>query len=183
MQHSPNYIAFLCGINTGKRQVQTSKLKVAFERIGLASVVTVLATGNVAFYSEQSDSAELTKNVEAGLSVFLGFPVQIILRKKEEIEVMYKKNPFISIRVNDQTRLYVTFLSEPHNSTLQIPYVSPDREFQVLEVSTGEVFSVLVLSQETRTIEAMSVIQREFGENTTTRNWNTVVKAREVMGV
>lgn len=89
---------------------------------------------------------------------------------------MIDTNPFKNISVTPETRLYVTFLLGKPKHNLQIPYESHEKDFKILSVSNGEVISVLTLSPKRRTPEAMTIIEKEFGKNVTTRNWNTVVK-------
>ena len=43
------YVAFLRGVNLGKRTVKSAELKAAFEAMGFENVKTLLASGNVLF--------------------------------------------------------------------------------------------------------------------------------------
>ncbi|MGI0020618.1 MAG: hypothetical protein ACREAY_09125 [Nitrososphaera sp.] len=43
-----------------------------------------------------------------------------------------------------------------------------------MHVPDGEVFSVLTLSPDRRTVDLMKILEIEFGKKITTRNWNTV---------
>lgn len=176
---TPNYVAFLQGINVGKRQVQMTKLKSAFDKMGYSGVNTILATGNVVFYSDNEDKAKLTEAIEYDLEKLFGFSVHVILRNASEIKKLLLSDPFKGIKVTADTRLYVTYLSEPHESSLPIPYISKDKEFKIIKVTDTEVISVLILSPDTRTVEAMAIIEKEFGKNVTTRNWNTVVRVAD----
>lgn len=171
-----NYVAFLQGINVGKRQVQMTKLKSAFDKMGYTEVSTILATGNVVFYSDIDDILKLTESIEYDLEKLFGFPVRVILRTAASIKKLLASDPFKGIKVTPDTRLYVTYLSEPHESSLSLPYFSKDKEFKILKITNTEVISILVLTPDTRTVEAMEIIEKEFGENLTTRNWNTVVR-------
>jgi uncharacterized protein (DUF1697 family) len=87
-----------------------------------------------------------------------------------------KGSPFEDVTVTSQTRLYVTFLSEKPASNLEIPYESPEKDFRILSVSDSEVCSVLTLTPNRGTTKAMDILEKEFGKNITTRNWNTVQK-------
>jgi hypothetical protein len=46
-------------------------------------------------------------------------------------------------------------------------------------VTPWEVFSVLDLSKGKGTIDTMSILEKEFGPNVTTRNWNTILRIIE----
>ncbi len=47
----PRYIAFLRGINLGKRRLPMSQLRSSFEELGFSDVKTFIASGNVVFSS------------------------------------------------------------------------------------------------------------------------------------
>ncbi len=56
-----------------------------------------------------------------------------------------------------------------------MPFVAPIGDMRIIRVTDDDVCSVLHLT-ETGTIEAMGTLEKEFGRNVTTRNWNTVEK-------
>jgi uncharacterized protein (DUF1697 family) len=72
--------------------------------------------------------------------------------------------------------LYVTFLTEKHQSSLKIPYESPDKNLKIIRATASEVCSVVTLSPNTGTVDLMSFLEKEFGRKITTRNWNTIGK-------
>jgi len=45
------------------------------------------------------------------------------------------------------------------------------------------VCSVLVLSSNSRTVDLMKVLEKEFGSKITTRNWNTIVRLMKTQRV
>lgn len=174
------YIAFLRGINVGgNKKVPMSDLKKTFESLGFKNVKTLLNSGNVVFEGSETNAETL----ETELKSQFGFDIPVILRTAEEVQKMVDSNPFQGIQVTPDTRFYVTFMSAKTESKLEIPYVSPDKNFKILQITEGEVVSVLILSPTFKTTEAMGVLEKEFGsprgeagKNVTTRNWNTVQK-------
>lgn len=170
------YVAFLRGINVGgQKTIKMDELKKAFESLGFKNVKTLLASGNVLFDAPQK-SPTLRKRIEERLKQKFGHEVHVILRTIVEIQELANSNPFKKIPVTSQTRLYVTFLSEEPKSSLKIPYESPEKDFKIVRVSNGEVCSVVILSANRGTVDAMSILEKEFGRKVTTRNWNTVNK-------
>lgn len=171
------YAAFLRGINVGGKTVKMAMLKAALEELGFTEVKTLLASGNVVFNAPKSSTAALTKKIEVQLENTFGFKIEVILRGITEFEEMVAVNPFKKIKVTPHTRLYVTLYAQPVKSGLKIPYISPGKEFRILSVTEKEVFSVLQLSDKVRTVDAMAIIEKEFGKKgATTRNWNTIQK-------
>ncbi|MGB2714831.1 MAG: hypothetical protein WBC51_11660, partial [Vicinamibacterales bacterium] len=92
------------------------------------------------------------------------------------LEQLIKADPFKRIKVAAQTRLYVTFLSDKPTTKLKIPYESTDKHFCILKVSESEVFHAVVLTPNSRSVDDMAILEKEFGKNITTRNWNTIIR-------
>jgi uncharacterized protein (DUF1697 family) len=170
------YVAFLRGINVGGVTVKMDKLKKVFEAIGFSNVKTLLASGNVLFSAPSASQSALVKKIEAKLDTAFGRAIGVLVRKIEELRRLAEANPFAGIKVTPQTRLYVTFLSEKTTSSLKIPYISSDKNFKIIRATENEVYSVATLSPNSRTVDLMSILEKEFGRKVTTRNWNTIEK-------
>lgn len=151
-------------------------LKAAFESWGYRNARTLLASGNVLFDAPRSDQKALARKVEGKIKETFGFEVGVIVWSLEEIQNLAAAQPFQGVKVSPLTRLYVTLLGETPKSTLKIPYESPEKDFHILRVSDGVVFSVLTLSPQRGTVDAMNVLEKEFGKKVTTRNWNTITR-------
>jgi uncharacterized protein (DUF1697 family) len=108
----------------------------------------------------------------------LGLAISVLVRSVAELRALAAAEPFKGIEVTPTTRLYVTFLASPAKpkSGLRIPYMSPKKDLSILKVSGAELFSVVELHEGGSTIDAMGLIEKEFGKNVTTRNWNTIQK-------
>lgn len=171
------YVAFLRGINLGKRRVKNDQLGTVFEELGFTNVRVLIASGNVLFDADTKDEAGLTKTVEDALAKGLGFQVSTMLRSQPEVHRILDRNPFKGIDVTKQTRLYVTLLAEKTNSSMKLPYASADGSFRILSRDEREVYSVLTVSEGGRTVDLMAVLEKEYGKGATTRNWNTIQKA------
>ena len=171
------YVAFLRGINVGKRRVKNEALSTVFDDLGFENVKVLIASGNVLFDADAQAESRLTKTVEEALAKALGFDVSIMLRSIPEVEAMLDRDPFKGIEVTKQTRLYVTLLAEKTKSTMQLPYATEDGRFRILSRSDREVYSVLTLEEGARTVDLMAILEKEYGKGATTRNWNTIQKA------
>ena len=171
------YVAFLRGINVGKRRVKNDALGKVFADLGFENVKILIASGNVLFDAEATSESTLTKTVEHALEKALGFDVSVMLRSIPELQAMLDRDPFKGVEVTKQTRLYVTLLAEKTKSTLKLPYASEDGRFRILSRSDREVYSVLALEEGARTVDLMAILEKEYGKGATTRNWNTIQKA------
>ncbi|HEV2109891.1 MAG TPA: DUF1697 domain-containing protein [Gammaproteobacteria bacterium] len=172
---SKTYIAFLHGINVGGRTVPMAALKKTFEKMGYGNVRTVLTSGNVSF-DNKNGLAVSPKGIGTALAKAFGFEIEVLLRTRVELEKLVKADPFKGVRMTPETRAYVTFLAGKPKTGLKVPYAAPDFPFKILKVTAGEVLSVVVLSPKGGTTEAMGILEKAFGKNLTTRNWNTVKK-------
>jgi len=178
------YAAFLRGINVGgHKAVKMEELKKALMALGLGNVKTLLASGNVIFDASQTSESTLAKKIEEKLAQTFGHEIGVLVRKIEELQRLAEADPFAGIKVTPQTRLYVTFLAEKTRSSLKIPYESPDKNFKIIRATGSEVCSVLTLTPNSRTVDLMSILEKEFGRKVTTRNWNTIEKVLKASGL
>ncbi len=170
----PRFVALLRGINVGgNKKVPMAQLKTVVEKLGFTNVKTLLASGNLAFDAAAQAPKTLRALLEKTLADTFKFQVPVLIRPATEIQALIASAPFKSIPVDENTRLYITFLGEP---PAKHPAIKPAQGFRVVRATGGEVASVLQLDPKNRTPEAMDVIEKAYGKNVTTRNWNTVLK-------
>jgi uncharacterized protein (DUF1697 family) len=169
------YVAFLRGINVGShKKVPMEKLRDTLTSVGCEKVKTVQASGNVLFEATEHDMDSLTERLRATLAQTFGFEIPITLRPYAAIEALVKRSPFKEIPQTPDTRLYVTFLPKrtSHNKALQMD----TEDFRILETTESEVLSALKLTPQMGTADAMALLDKHYGKEITTRNWNTVCK-------
>lgn len=171
-----DYAAFLRGINVGGFNIKMDQLRATFAELGFENVKTVLASGNVLFRAVATNEDVLTAEIEQKLLATFGREIDVLVRKVDELQRLAGTGPFAGVTVTPDTRLYVTFLSGESRSNLKIPYESPDRSFRIIHASKREVCAVLTLSPNSRTVDLMSFLEKEYGRQITTRNWNTIAK-------
>ncbi|MCA9742930.1 MAG: DUF1697 domain-containing protein [Deferribacteres bacterium] len=176
------FIAFLRGINVGGVNIKMAELKAAFEKIGFGNVRTLLASGNVLFDAPTASESELVEKIEQKLASAFGRYIHVLVRRVDELKRLAETKPYAGIEATKQTRLYVTFLPDGTESSLEIPYESPDKNFKILYASEREVCSVLTLSADSQTVDLMSILEKEYGKKVTTRNWNTVERTLKAAG-
>ena len=84
----------LRGIGPTNPNMKGEKLRGVFEGLGFSGVQTVITSGNVIFDSRSKNQAALEAKIEKELPKRLGFTSTTIIRNKEELEALVKKNPF-----------------------------------------------------------------------------------------
>jgi uncharacterized protein (DUF1697 family) len=106
------YVAFLRGINLGKRRPPMSELKSLFEELGFAEVETFIASGNVIFSSKDKDSAKLEAQIAQHLEKSLGYRVDTFVRTAEEVAAIGKAQVFPE-EGDEGITVHVGFLHKP----------------------------------------------------------------------
>ena len=69
------WVAFLRGMNLGRRRITNDELRAAFEGMGLGSPTPFLASGNVVFDTVERARKRLAARIESGLAEALGYEV------------------------------------------------------------------------------------------------------------
>ena len=88
------YIAFLRGINLGKRRVPMKQLAALFEQLGFKDTATFIASGNVLFSTKKKSASELEAKIAAHLEEALGYGVDTFVRTVEEVSAVSKLRVF-----------------------------------------------------------------------------------------
>lgn len=89
------YVAFLRGMNLGKRRIKNPELVAHFEAMGLEDVATFRASGNVVFVDPAGEAeSKLQKRLEAELGRRLGYDVAVFLRSAREVAAIAAREPF-----------------------------------------------------------------------------------------
>lgn len=88
------YVAFLKGINLGRRRVKNDALCECFSEMGFADVSALLASGNIMFDSRVRSARKLESTIEKGLEQRLSYEVRTFVREAEEVVAIAAKRPF-----------------------------------------------------------------------------------------
>lgn len=172
---SQKYLALLRGINVGgHHKVPMEDLKLQFREMGFSKVQTLLNSGNVIFEGPAGQGDDFEVYLSTRLAERFGFLIPVLISDMEMIKKVVKENPFKHIPIHKDLRFYVTFLKS--SSGIEVPLVALDGCFQIPSTEGKMVFSVLDVSG-SKTTDAMKLLEKTFGKELTTRNWNTVVKA------
>ena len=167
----PRYAAMLRGITP--MNAKMPELKAAFEAAGFADVKTVLGSGNLVFSSRSSPEASLQRKAEAAMTQKLGRSFLTIVRSIDVLRELLAADPFAKLDVAPGAKRVVTFLREaPVTMAVALPV---ELEGARIHAIVGrELFTSYV--QGPKTPVFMTLIERSFGKELTTRTWDTVAK-------
>ncbi|MBK9333619.1 MAG: DUF1697 domain-containing protein [Ignavibacteria bacterium] len=180
MSDTKKYSAMLRGINVGgHHKIPMADLRIEFTKLGFTNVSTLLNSGNVLFDTTSGSAEKIEIKIEKRLQDVFGFSVPVILRDAFEIQDIIDLDPFKKIKLTHDLRFYVSFLKEEFKINFKLPHISKDRSFRIINTNKNNVFSVLDLTLG-KTTKGMEELEKLFGKELTTRNWNTVIKIFEL---
>ncbi len=147
-------------------------LRECFEKMGFTDVKTVLSSGNVIFTGARTNESRLAKRIEAGMAKNLPRSFPVIVRTTDHLTSLLGADPYAEFDLPPDAKRVVTFLGESPANVPSLP-VELDGA-RILAVKGSEVFTAYVRSE--RGPVFMTLIEKTFGKNVTTRTWDTVRK-------
>ena len=166
----PRYAAFLRGVSP--MNAKMPEVKKAFESAGFTEVKTLLSSGNVVFTAPSAPEATLQRKAEAAMTKQLGRTFLTIVRPVEALRKMLASDPYQAFRLPTDAKRIVTFLLERPSSKVTLPDEVDGA--RILAVKGSEVFSAYLPTPKGPVF--MTLIQKSFGSELTTRTWDTVTK-------
>ena len=166
----PRFVAFLRGVSP--LNAKMPELKRCFEAAGFSEVRTLLSSGNVLFSTRGSSSETLERRAETAMHAELGHSFGTIVRPAQYLQSLVASDPFAEFNLPSNAKRVVTFLRRPLESTVALPIERDGAS--ILKMVASEVFTAYVPS--TKGPVFMSLLERTFGKEVTTRTLETVVK-------
>jgi uncharacterized protein (DUF1697 family) len=163
------YAAFLRGVSP--MNAKMPELKRCFEAAGFTDVKTLLSSGNVVFSARATPEASLERKIEAALKKRLGNAFLTIVRSVDALRAILASDPYGPLPAD--AKRVVTFLRDPPRAKPELP-IELDGA-RILRVEGREAFSAYVPGLHGPVF--MTLIEKTFGKDVTTRTWDTVKKA------
>ncbi len=170
----PRYAAFLRGVSP--MNAKMPELRTAFEEAGFTNVKTLLSSGNVVFDARRASEATLQRAAEAAMRERLGQGFLTIVRPISMLREMLVSDPYHAFTLDPSAKRIVTFLREPPAAPVALPLERDGA--RLLALHGRELFSAYVRSPKGPVF--MSLIERTFGKELTTRTWETVARVARV---
>jgi len=164
------YVAVLRGVSP--MNAKMPELRRCFEAAGFTAVKTLLSSGNVAFTSRAAADAALERRAEAAMAKRFGRAFPTIVRSAQALQGILDADPFSAFRLSAKAKRVVTFLRKPPRRKLAQPVELHGT--RILAVRGCEIFTAYVPSP--RGAVFMTLIEKTFGKEVTTRTWETVKK-------
>jgi uncharacterized protein (DUF1697 family) len=171
------YVALLRGINvSGQKIIKMDYLKKLFESMELQNVKTYIQSGNVIFDSLESEEYKLSEKIENYLQNSLGYKIIVFLRSLQEIREIIEQNPFRTNKNDQNTSLYVSFLSETPDSESKLSLISRNNKIEEFQIRNREAYCMRLKPNDGKTKFTLYSVEKILGMPTTTRNWTTINK-------
>src|SRR5262245_7624845 len=166
----PRYAAFLRGVMP--MNATMPKLKAAFEAAGFTDVKTVLSSGNVVFTAPRASEATLERKAEAAMHKRLGREFLTIVRSVDALRDLLESDPYARFDCPPDAKRVVTFLRAAPQAPPKLP-IEIDG-VRILAVKDREVLADYVRTPKGPVF--MTLLEKTFGKEATTRTWDTVTK-------
>ena len=177
------FIALLRAVNVGGYgKLSMAELRKLLAGLGYGNVETYIQSGNAVFDAKGTE-AKVAREVAAALEEHTGAPVGVIVRTPEELEQIIAGNPFAAEAAADGAKVHVGFLSEAAPATAaaglqRIVDQYPNRRdrFHI----DGKTLYLHLPDGAADTKFTGKALEKALGGAGTARNWNTVLKLREM---
>ena len=152
------------------------ELRMAFEAAGFTEVKTVLSSGNVVFSGRSASGPSLQRSAEAAQKERLGQAFLTIVRPVDVLREILGSDPYRGFHLSPTAKRIVTFLRDEPTSKVTLPVELEGA--RLLSLNGRELFSAYVPSPKGPVF--MSLIEKTFGKELTTRTWDTVTRVARV---
>jgi len=149
------------------------QLKAAFEAAGFTDVKTLLGSGNVVFSAPVTSTAALQRKAERAMHEQLGQVFLTIVRPVNGLRKILASDPYKAFPARPKAKRIMTFLRERPSKTLRLPIELEGA--RILAMQGGVIFSDYMPNPKGPIF--MTLIDKTFGKEVTTRTWDTVAKA------
>ena len=166
----PRYVAFIRGVSPVNAKMP--ELKRCFEAAGFANVRTVLSSGNVVFDARSASETSLERRADSHMQDSLGRTFYTIVRKVDALHNLLETDPYAAFALPPNAKRVVSFLREPIGTELVLPLEAHGA--RILSAVGREVFTVYLPTEKGPVF--MTLIEKTFGRDITTRTWETVRK-------
>lgn len=177
----PKLFAFLRAINVGGHTVKMDHLRHLFESIGLYSVETFIASGNVVFEADETDLQALERTIERHLAAALGYQVATFIRTEAELPPIAAFQPFAPADLEQAVAYNIGFLHDPLNEATTHKLMALKTESDDFCAHGREVYWLCRQKQSESTF-SNAVLEKTIGQPSTLRGMNTVRKMVERWG-
>ncbi|GAA4903160.1 uncharacterized protein (DUF1697 family) [Stackebrandtia albiflava] len=174
------YLALLRGVNVGgHNKLPMAELRALCGELGWRNVGTYIQSGNVVFDADGS-TARVRDDLASGIAERFGFRPAVVLRDVAGLDAAMAANPFTD-RDLDPAKLTVTFLAEPVPESVRAAVTVPPGLPEQAAATRTELYVYYPDGMGRSKLDRSPFWKPLAGTVTTTRNWRTVLKLRDML--
>ena len=167
------YCAFLRGVNVNGTSMKMAEVCDVFSKEGMKEVTSVLASGNILFSTELTNS-EAKEILEKAMSVHFNYEAFLFIKSKDETEVMLKNCPF---EEKDELHTYIFVATRETEKILEEEFSKSKKEENERAAVVGNTFYWQVPKGNTLGSEFGKILGKKILKpHITSRNINTFRK-------
>lgn len=156
--------------------LKMADLKACLESAGFDRVRTVLSSGNVVFAARVRKAtdlpATLEREIEEALQRRLGRTFPTLVRSVSDLQELIERDPFTRFELSNAHKRVVTLLKTATTRRIKLPIELDGAS--IVAIQGREIFSTYLPSP--RGPVFMSLLEKTFGKDVTTRTWETIRK-------
>jgi uncharacterized protein (DUF1697 family) len=176
----PAIICMLRAVNLpGHNKIKMDALRSLCESLKLECVQTYVQSGNVVFVSKEKNLDGLSRRISGAIHAKVGFQPDVILRTTAEMGRVIAKNPFAGRNGIEPAKLLVAFLAGDPGKAARDGLSKLDMRGEELQACGSELY-IYFPNGMGRSKLPWPAINKALSTPSTGRNWNTVLKLREI---
>ena len=172
-------VALLRAVNVGGRKLPMAELRVLCGELGWTDVATYIQSGNVVFTAPGKPEA-IEVALEAALAKQYGMDVPVIVRSKAEWAKYQAENPFPQEAKDEPARLMLVVTKRPPAAGAAEAIEARATEGERVR-RAGDVLWFHFPNGAGASKLTPSLVDRAIGSPGTARNYNTVMKLKEML--
>jgi len=171
---SQRYIALIRGINVGRaKRVAMADLRKLIGDLGYGDVRSVLNSGNLVFSADAVEPTVAAAAIEEQLVLKLGVAARVMVLSRDELAAVLAENTLLP-QASDHARLLVFILGDGATRSAVAPLC--ERGWGAEALAVGQRAAYVWCPEGVLASAAASALGKQLGDNTTSRNWNTLCK-------
>lgn len=172
-------IALLRAVNVGGRKLPMAGLRDLCGELGWADVETYIQSGNLVFRAKGKADA-LEAELEKAIKARFGLDVPVMVRTAAQWAALAAANPFADVARDEPNRLQLLISKHPPKADAAETLMERARAGETVEAAGGGLWFHFPEGVGTSKLTP-ALIDKACGSPSTSRNWRTVVKLREMV--
>lgn len=178
-----SFIALLRGINvSGQNKIAMAELRAVCADLGWREVQSYIQSGNVVFQADDSAPADLEVELEQAITRHFSLKIPVIVRTAAGWPTYMSGNPYPTASLQEPNLVMLALSKAPPKpdavDKLQERAINGERIVQV-----GDALWIHYQSGVAGSKLSPALFDRLVGSAVTARNWRTVLKLNELVGI